>query len=431
VVRRTFEAGAYTDRAFAVEAGRLDLDPRERGQAKRLAYGTVQRRLTLDHVIEGLAGRPPERLDPPVLAALRLGVYELAFSEAAGHAAVDQGVELAKAAGAGSAAGLVNAVLRRAAREAPAIVAGLRDDTPERAAIRHSHPEWIARLWWDALGPEGARALMAANNEPAETAVRVNTLRAEPEAVAADPELRARPAREAEPAGAVELPEGLLLTAAVDVAGTDLFANGHVSPQSRASMAVARLLGPRPGERILDLCSAPGTKATHVAALAGNEAHIVAVEANANRAEELRDNATRLGAALEIVVGDAREDHGGGYDRVLVDAPCTGLGTLRGRPDLRWRATEESARELAALQRQILANAARAVRPGGTVVYSVCTIDPDEGERVVQSVPDLVPDDLQIDHPLWKHPHVPKHLLPMPHRNGTDGFFIARLRRPA
>jgi 16S rRNA (cytosine967-C5)-methyltransferase len=196
-------------------------------------------------------------------------------------------------------------------------------------------------------------------------------------------------------------------------------------------MAIARILDPQPGERILDLCSAPGTKATHIAALTSNQAQVGAVEANPARAGELERNAQRLGAQIEVVVADARDDHGTGYDRVLVDPPCTGLGTLRTRPDLRWRATEKSAKELATLQREILANAARSVRPGGTVVYSVCTINPQEGEGVADANPDLIPDDLQTDHPLWKHPRVANHLLPMPHRNATDGFFIARLRRPA
>jgi 16S rRNA (cytosine967-C5)-methyltransferase len=443
-IRRTFEEGAYTDRALAAEAE--GLDPRERGLAKRLAFGTVQRRLTLDHVVERLARRSAADLDPPVLAALRLGVYELAFSDSAGHAAVDQAVELAKAAGAGGASGLVNAVLRRASREARDLVAALPDATPEQAAIRHSHPEWVARTWWAALGPDDARALMAADNEPGETAVRVNTLRADPREVAE--QLHARPADSAEGgrtpgdggtpgnegtpmAGAPHLPEGLLLTGAVDLASTDLFANGAITPQSRASMAIARILDPQPGERILDLCSAPGTKATHIAALTSNQAQVGAVEANPARAGELERNAQRLGAQIDVVVGDARDDHGTGYDRVLVDPPCTGLGTLRSRPDLRWRATEKSAKELATLQREILASAARSVRPGGTVVYSVCTINPQEGEGVADANQDLIPDDLQTDHPLWKHPRVANHLLPMPHRNATDGFFIARLRRPA
>lgn len=425
VVRRTFEEAAYTDRAFAGEAARLELDPRERAQAKRLAFGTVQRRATLDHVVERLARRPAEQLDPAVLAALRLGVYELAFSQSAAHAAVDQGVELVKHSESAGAAGLANAVLRRATREAREMVEALPDATPEQAALRHSHPEWVARAWWDALGPEEARALMAADNEPGESAIRVNTLRADPAEIAT--------ALQARPAGP-QLPEGLLLDGAVDIAGHDLFAQGQITPQSRASMAVARILDPQPGERVLDLCAAPGAKASHLAALMRGEGEVVAVERNPARAAELCANLDRLGAgSVRVVEGDARDDHGTGFDRVLVDPPCSGLGTLRGHPDLRWRATPQASAELMRTQSRILAAAARAVRPGGTIVYSTCTIHPPENEEVVAAAltadPSLSAQDLHADHPLWKHPTVSPHLLSLPHRHGTDGFFIARLRR--
>jgi 16S rRNA (cytosine967-C5)-methyltransferase len=134
---------------------------------------------------------------------------------------------------------------------------------------------------------------------------------------------------------------------------------------------------------------------------------------------------------VRVVEGDARDDHGRGFDRVLVDPPCTGLGTLRGHPDLRWRATPQSAQTLARLQREILEAARAAVRPGGTIVYSVCTVNPAESEDVIAAVTGLTADDLHDDHSLWKHPRVPRHLLTLPHRDGTDGFFIARLRRDA
>jgi 16S rRNA (cytosine967-C5)-methyltransferase len=161
---------------------------------------------------------------------------------------------------------------------------------------------------------------------------------------------------------------------------------------------------------------------------------VVAVERNPARADELRATVARMRATcVEARVGDARDDHGTGYDRVLVDPPCSGLGTLSGRPDLRWRANPEGVAELAALQREILGAAARAVRPGGTIVYSTCTISPRENEQVVAALladdPDLAADDLQSDSPLWKHPSVADHLLLLPHRDGTDGFFVARLRR--
>jgi 16S rRNA (cytosine967-C5)-methyltransferase len=421
VLRRTFEDGAYTDRALRAEARRARLEGRELALARQLAFGVVQRRGTLDHLIAALADRPAARLDPPVRAALRLGLFQLCWLDGVpDHAAADQSVALVR----GPARGLVNAVLRRGAREARGLVAALPEATPEEAALRHSLPEWVARMWWDALGPDQARALMAACNEPAETALRVNTLVAAPGDLAA--RLRARPAE--------GLPEGLVLEAPLDVSGNPEYVAGALQPQSRASMLVSRVVGPQPGERVLDLCAAPGAKATHLAALMDCRGEVVAVESNPGRAAELRENCVRLRAGCVAVrEGDARDEHGKGFDRVLVDPPCTGLGTLRGRPDLRWRLSPAAVPELASLQQQILAAAARAVRPGGTVVYSTCTISPAENEAVVgallESRPDLAAEDLHSDHPLWKHPHVANHLLLMPHRDGTDGFFIARLRR--
>jgi 16S rRNA (cytosine967-C5)-methyltransferase len=428
VLRRTFEHGAYADRALDAEARRLGLDARDRALATRLAFGSIQRRATLDHLIEALAGRPVARVDAASRAALRLGLFQLCHLDAVpDHAAVWESVELAKSGG-GRGHRLVNAVLRRGAREARSLLDALDDSTPAGAAVRHSQPEWLARMWWDWLGADGARALMAAANRPAESALRVNTLLADRPSVARwlrEAGVAARPAP--------RLPEGLVLEGGFDVAGSDLWREGAVMPQSRASMLVSRAVGPQPGERVLDLCAAPGGKATHLAALMRGDGRVVAVERRPARARALAANCARLGAGIvEVRVGDARDDHGGGYDRVLVDPPCSGLGTLSSRPDLRWRVDPSSVAALAALQAEILAAGARALRPGGVLVYSTCTLSPTENEGVVGGVPadaGLAVDDLRSDYPLWKHPSVADHLLLLPHRDGTDGFFIARLRR--
>jgi 16S rRNA (cytosine967-C5)-methyltransferase len=362
-----------------------------------------------------------------VLAALRLGLYQLAFLDRIpAHAAVSDAVELAKA-DAPRAAGLVNAVLRRAAAEAAARVRALPEDTPEAAALAHSHPDWVARLWWAALGADAARALMAAGNRPAEAVLRANTLRT----TAA--ELRERlpvPSRPAE-----GLPEGLVLEAPFDPHGSALFADGLYVPQSRAAMAVARLLAPRPGERVLDLCAAPGGKTTHLAALMGNAGEVVAVERHPGRAEALRRTAARLGAACVTVetADAARFEAPRAFDRVLVDPPCTDLGTLASRPDARWRKGPDAPARLAREQARILAAGAAALKPGGTLVYSTCTISPSENEAVVQSFlaahREFTADDLQREAPVWQHPSVAAFRQTLPHRDGTEGFFLARLRR--
>jgi 16S rRNA (cytosine967-C5)-methyltransferase len=205
-------------------------------------------------------------------------------------------------------------------------------------------------------------------------------------------------------------------------------------PQSRAAMAVARILDPQPGEQILDLCAAPGGKTTHLAALMGNRGAITAVEKHPGRAKALEQTAARMGATIVTVqTKDATEDHGTAtYDRVLVDPPCSDLGTLASRPDARWRKAGRP-RALAEIQREILKAGAKAVRPGGTLVYSTCTISPAENERVVTAFLDSHPEfrslDLGIDRPVWKHPTMPQYLQTLPHRDRTDGFFIARLER--
>ena len=290
VLRRVFEESAWADRALRGEAERLQLDPRDLGLATQLAYGAVQRRATLDHVIETLANRPIDRLEPAVVAALRLGTFQLAYLDRVpAHAAVGESVELAKAESRGGA-GLVNAVLRRAAREARAIVEALPEDTPQAAALRHSHPEWIAELWWEALGPEAARALMAADNEPAEASLRANTLRTTPAELAARLPVASHPAPDA--------PEGLVLEAPYDAHGAPEWRDGLFMPQSRAAMAVARVLAPRAGERVLDLCAAPGGKTTHLAALMEDSGEVVAVERHARPRRRARAHGAADGGEL-------------------------------------------------------------------------------------------------------------------------------------
>jgi 16S rRNA (cytosine967-C5)-methyltransferase len=427
IVRRVFEQGAYADQALQAEA--RDLDARDRALAMRLSYGAIQRRLTLDHLIERLAGRPAAQLDPPLLAALRLGLYELLYlSGAPDRAIVADCVELAKT-GRGAGHGLVNAVLRRAAREgAPVLLGGLREDTPERAAITHSHPEWIARLWWEELGPRDALALMAADNEPGELALRVNTLCADP----------ARVARELVVATHTDpgLPEALVLDGPFDLHGSSAWGSGEILAQSRAAMLVARALDPQPGERVLDLCAAPGGKSTHLAALVGDEGEIVAVERNPKRAVELRETARRLHArSVRVEVSDAALARGEQdlFDRVLVDPPCSGLGTLQARPDLRWRATPEQVSQVAQTQAAILQAGAHALRSGGVLVYSTCTISSVENElqieRFLAGNRDFALEDLRNEQQIHTHPHAPKVLQTFPHRDHTAGFFIARLRR--
>ncbi|MEA2137212.1 MAG: rRNA (cytosine967-C5)-methyltransferase [Solirubrobacteraceae bacterium] len=398
-MRRVFEQGAYADRALHREA--RGLGTRERAFAMQLAFGTVQRRLSLDHMIEQLA-RPAAELDPATLAALRLGLYQLAFLDGGGaHAVVGESVELAKA-GHGGGHKLVNAVLRRAARELPRLPS---DDTPAGAAVAHSYPPWLVHLWWQQFGADDARALLRRGNEAAELALRANALVTTRAQLAAALPVPTHPA--------AELPEGLVVDGPFDAQAHELWRTGAFATQSRASMLVARALDPQPGERVLDLCAAPGGKTTHVAALMGGEGAIVAVERHAGRAAALERTCERMRACnVTVEVGDAaRYATSERFDRVLVDPPCSGLGTVQGHPDLRWRVTPEAIEEMARSQADILRAGVAALRPGGTLVYSTCTLSPRENEHQVMAV------DLRLE----------SARLVLPHRDRTDGFYIARM----
>jgi 16S rRNA (cytosine967-C5)-methyltransferase len=397
VVLRVFEDDAYADRVLRTAA--KDLDSRDRALAQRLAYGTVQRMRTLDHAIGTLGKRPVRKLDPPVRAALRLGAYQLGFTDVAQHAAVNETVELVRRARLERAVPFTNAVMRRVSEGIETLLASLPEDTPTRAALKHSYPDWVAELWWEELGPETALALMRAQNEPPERVVRLNRRKAGEIAGRPDPDV-----------------PGAWHVDRVDEAA---LAAGLIWPQSRGSQLAGLVVGSRPDERTLDLCAAPGGKATQL------EGDVVAVELHEGRARELEENCRILGADnVAVVNADATKlpPELTGFDRALVDAPCSGLGVLAARPDLRWRA-----RPLPELQAELLRVAAERVQPGGTVVYSVCTLNAEENEAIVDAS-GLGVEPLGEEWPTFAHPSRPEFLLTRPDVHRTSGFFIARLR---
>jgi 16S rRNA (cytosine967-C5)-methyltransferase len=390
VLLRVFEQDAYADRVFRSAA--TDLDERERAFAQRLSYGAVQRVRTLDHAIDTLGKRPVRKLDPPVRAALRLGAYQLGYTDTAPHAAANESVELVRRARLERAVPFTNAVMRRLTEGIRALL----DSLPE-GALKESYPDWIAETFERDLGRDGALALMQAMNEPLETVVRV---------VRGEPPLGAEP---------TDLPGAFRVERVDDLAVEE----GRIWPQSRGSQLAGLVVGSQDGDRVLDVCSAPGGKTSQ---LLGD---VTAVELDPNRASELRENLARLGATNVTVVeadGTKLPPELTGFDRALVDAPCSGLGVLGQRPDLRWRAAP-----LPELQLALLRAAAERVKPGGTVVYSVCTINADENEAVVEaSGLEVVP--LGGEWPRYAHPRLPQFLLTLPHVHGTSGFFISRLR---
>jgi 16S rRNA (cytosine967-C5)-methyltransferase len=389
VLLRVDEEGAYADRALrSVSAG---LDDRDRSLARQLAFGSVQRLRTLDYAIETLGKRPVRKLDPPVRAALRLGAYQLGYLDGVPrYAAVNESVELVRAARLERAVPFTNAVLRRLADGIEPLLAGL----PE-GPLKHSYPDWVWDVWRRDLGEDEALALMRAQNEP--------------------PPVVVRHVRGQSPDGsATDIPNAY----EVERVDEKALQNGEIWPQSRGSQLAGLCVGSQEGERVLDLCAAPGGKATMLAG------EVVAVEVNEARARELEENARRLGAGhVTVVHADGRSlpPDLTGFDRALVDAPCSGLGVLAARPDLRWRSSP-----LPELQLELLLAAADRVRPGGTIVYSVCTVNADESEAVVDA------SGLRVE-PIegwaqFRHGRRPEFLQTLPHVHRTSGFFVARLR---
>jgi 16S rRNA (cytosine967-C5)-methyltransferase len=346
----------------------------------------VQRRRTLDYGIERFGRRAVEKLDPPVRAALRIAAYELGYSDAPPHAVVDDAVELVRAARLERATAFTNAVARRLAARFRGLVASL----PE-GPLKHSYPDWIAEVWERDWGREEALALMRAQNMPLEIIVRASAPVGEP----------------------TEIP-GAYRVNRVDQHEVEA---GRVWPQSRGSQLAALVVGSRDGDRVLDACAAPGGKATML------RGAITAVEIHARRARELEQNVRRLRATnVRVVHADVRRLDESGFDRALVDAPCSGLGVLARRPDLRWRA-----RPLPELQLELLRAAAARTKSGGAIIYAVCTLNADENEAVVDAA-GLGVDHLGEEWPQFAHPKRPEFLLTTPHRHGTSGFFISRLR---
>jgi 16S rRNA (cytosine967-C5)-methyltransferase len=389
VVRRVFEDDAYADRAL--RSASEGLDERERAFARQLAYGTVQRMRTLDYAIDTLGRRPSRKLDPPVLAALRLGAYQLGYLDVAPHAAANESVELVRASRLERAVPFTNAVMRRLAEGMKPLL----DALPE-GPLKHSYPDWIYDVWVRDFGEANALALMRAQNEPAETVVRL-----------------VRGDIDGEP---TDVP-GAYRVGRVD---EQALAEGRIWPQSRGSQLAALAVGSREGERVLDSCAAPGGKATML------RGEVVAVEVNEARTRELEQNVRRLGATnVRVVHADATALPAEleGFDRALVDAPCSGLGVLARRPDLRWRASP-----LPELQAALLRSAAERVKPGGRIVYSVCTLNADENEAIVDASGLEVDSTLGDDWPQFRHPRRPEFLQTLPHIHGTSGFFIARLK---
>ncbi len=411
------------------------------GLATELAYGTIQRLNTIDHALSGRVKGWPKKVEPWVRALLRLSYYQLRWLDRVpAHAAVAEAVNIAKRRGHAGIAGLVNGVLRGIIREGinPPLPSNL--SPAERISLEHSHPEWLVQRWIEAYGEETTEKICAANNEPPHASARVNPLKAtRDELLAAMNEsgLTVQPSRLSA--------QGIVAERAGNLVHTDWYNNGSLTIQDESSMLVAAVANPQPGMTVLDCCAAPGGKSTHLAELLRNKGKVLANDVHFHKEALIQQQAERLGlSCVETMVSDALELpyrlHEGSFDVVLLDAPCSGLGVIRRKPEIKWNKTPEDVASLAELQHRLLHRVQSLVKPGGTLVYSTCTIAPEENERTIEHFLRDYPS-FELDanwpkealEPLQANGYVPESfegaLQLLPHMFGSDGFFIARMRR--
>jgi 16S rRNA (cytosine967-C5)-methyltransferase len=410
-VLQQVEAGAFSSVLLASEEPKLQ--PADRSLCHELVLGVLRWQLFLDKIVEHSSKRRSESLDSAVRIALRLGLYQVHFlTRIPASAAVNESVSLVRAARLSSATTFVNAVLRRAIREAEYDPAAEISDPLAKIAVRTSHPVWLIERWTKAFGITEAEAFAQANNVVPPTAFRVVTTRADQAEVLG--KLRQAGAM-IEPSQVAE--EAWRVSGATAVL-RELSVAGQVYLQDEASQLVAQMLEVKPGERVLDLCAAPGGKTTLVADRAGDGTMIIAGDRSATRMETLLAT-SRLHElkGIKPVILDAAEQlpfKTRAFDKVLVDAPCSGTGTLRRNPEIRWRLSAADIDAFAEKQKQILSRAADAVKPGGRLVYSTCSVEPEENEAVIQET--LARADRF---------HMLDSLRTWPQRQGCDGFFIA------
>ncbi len=416
-------SGELLDSAF--DRRTIRLDPRDRRWTRELVFGMLRQRSWLDALLDDRVRGGLAKLDPDLIDLLRLGAYQLlSMGSVPAYAAIGQTVELTKRRHGLGASKLANAVLRRLDRERDRLAVATPEDPVEALALRHSHPRWLVARWIARWGSDETRALLEANNREAPLVARpYHVVREQLEAMLEGAGVTI--------ADAPLVGDSLVLTSGVG-AMTELgaFKQGLFHLQDPASTLVTRYAAISPGARVADLCAAPGGKTLELARTAGV---VFAGDASFARLARVRENVRRLDAANVVpFVGDARFPAVSGMDAVLIDVPCTGTGTFRRHPDARWRLKVSDLAVLPAVQRSILRAAATAVRPGGLLVYSTCSLETEENDAQIES--------FLSDNPGWRLEPPPEGSVPatvldagrlrvLPQRHGTDGAFAARLRR--
>ena len=429
VLTRCHTGGAWADAALQAQLKRDGLTGPDAALCSRIVYGVLQNQLLLDFVIGAFCSQKPQHLQPPLTDILRIGAYQILFlDKVPDSAAVNESVKLAKLSGRGQAAGLVNAVLRRISREKNALPEIPRRDTVQYLSIRYSHPKWLVKRLLALLGEAETEAFLAADNAVAPTTVQVNPMKTTKEALL---ESLAQSGVSAAPHPWV--PDCLELTGTGDLTALSAFSQGLFLVQDGAARLVTLFAGITPGQQVLDVCAAPGGKSFSAAFAMADQGRILSCDIHENKLSRIRQGAERLGiSCLETAAADGRvfrPEWAEGFDTVLVDAPCSGLGIIRKKPDGRYKRPDDLF-ALPVIQTAILENAARYVRSGGVLVYSTCTILPEENQQVTDAFlvqhPDFIKEPVSLPQPAG---NTDGQLTLWPQRHGTDGFYICRMRR--
>lgn len=431
---RINKQGGFADRLIDSELATGTLTGPDRGLFAELVFGVLRRRGTLDHILAQLLEKPIKELDSQAHLILRIGLYQLTcLDRIPESAAVNESVKLAKTI-APRTSGLVNAVLRNYLRKKDSITfPDPVSDPVESMAARHSQPEWLARHWLQQLGAEEASSLAEASSQQPPLTLRINTLRTNRQDFLAELDKQG-----IEAAACRFSPDGILVTGRHAVISLPGFEQGFFAVQDEASQLAGLLLGAEPGERIWDACAAPGGKACHIIQQMDNRGELIATDISRSKLTIVQENSRRLGfSCLSTAVADLHQPDTlpeGPFDRILLDAPCSGLGVIRRNPEAKWRLVPADITRLAAVQKTLLKNAAERLKPGGTLLYSTCSTSVEENEEVVEDFllhhPDFMLENLNDLFPDWKELFEFYGMFRVwPHRHGMDGFFAARIRR--
>lgn len=435
ILYRVFEEGGYSNIALNDLLKQFDGDPRDKSFITELVYGTVERKNTLDWIISLFSRRKPEKIDHLTLNVLRTAVYQIFYLEKIPDpVAVNEAVKTANRIINPGAAKFINGVLRSLIRGKSGIVFPDPINEPERyISLKYSHPEWLIKHWLNNFSFDFVKALCDANNDKPRLTVRVNTLKVDIDEAKSSLEkdgFTVCPCR--------FVPEGLNISGPLSLTLTEAYSKGWIQPQDEGSMLVSHMLSPEPRQLVIDVCAGPGGKTTHIAQLMSNQGRVVSRDIFKHKINLIENLSQRLGITIiETELADGRvvdKKLQGRADRVLVDAPCMGFGIIRRKPDIKWNRKPEDLHEIVEMQRQILKASAELLKPGGILVYSTCSIGPDENSEVVK--------DFLNKNDSFELSNIPSKQIGLfesdaqkpfiqlyPHVHKTDGFFMARILR--